>query len=157
MLTPVKWAGISQLNNFQYESGSIKVWRAFRVGVGSRKKALPMKSTRQVTGIKVLKPFRAPGRAKGALKKPASWSRNQLSARYAGKRITAKKLKAPCIHVLTRGVLKSTAPTAPLSAILTSASTSTNFTGRRRTITSDGSGGEILLSERKNTRDPQDL
>ena len=27
MLTPVKWAGISQLNNFQYESGSIKVWR----------------------------------------------------------------------------------------------------------------------------------
>ena len=53
-LTPVKWVGISQLNNFQYESGSIKVWRAFRVGVESRKKALPIKSTQQVTGIKVL-------------------------------------------------------------------------------------------------------
>ena len=25
MVTPVKWAGISQINNFQYESGSIKV------------------------------------------------------------------------------------------------------------------------------------
>ena len=45
MLTPVKWAGTSQLNNFQYECGSIKVWCAFRVGVGSRKKALPIEST----------------------------------------------------------------------------------------------------------------
>ena len=29
MLTPVKWAGISQLNNFQCESGGIKVWPHF--------------------------------------------------------------------------------------------------------------------------------
>lgn len=42
MLTSVKRAGISQLNNFQYECGSITVWRAFRVGVRSQKKALPM-------------------------------------------------------------------------------------------------------------------
>ena len=36
-----KVGGISQLNNFQYECGSIKVWRAFGVRVGSWKKALP--------------------------------------------------------------------------------------------------------------------
>lgn len=47
--------GISQLDNFQYESGIIRVWRAFRVGVGSREKALPMKSTQQVVGIRGLK------------------------------------------------------------------------------------------------------
>ena len=86
MLTPVKWAGISQLNNFQYESSSIKVWRAFGVGAGSRKRALPLKSTQQVTGIKVLKPFRAPDTAKGALKKPASRSRNAPSAKDVGER-----------------------------------------------------------------------
>ena len=57
MLTPVKWVGISQLNNFQYKCGSIKVWRAFHVGVGSGKNAPPIESTQQVTGIKVLKPF----------------------------------------------------------------------------------------------------
>lgn len=81
MLTPVKWAGISQLNNFQHECGSIKVWRAFHVGVGSRKNAPPMESTQQVTGIKVLKPFRAPDTAKGTLKKPASRLRNPPSAK----------------------------------------------------------------------------
>ena len=86
MLTPVKLAGISQLNNFQYESGSIEVWRAFGVGAGSRKKALPLKSTQQVTGIKVLKPFRAPDTAKGALKKPTSRSRNAPSAKDVGER-----------------------------------------------------------------------
>ena len=81
MLTPVKWAGISQLNIFQYECGGIKVWRAFHVGVGSRKNAPPMESTQQVTGIKVLKPFRAPDTVKGTLKKPASRLRNPPSAK----------------------------------------------------------------------------
>ena len=72
--------------NFQYESGSIKVWRAFGVGAGSQKKAPPLKSTQQVTGIKVLKPFRAPDTAKGALKNPASRSRNTPSAKDVGER-----------------------------------------------------------------------
>ncbi|PFX13401.1 hypothetical protein AWC38_SpisGene22517 [Stylophora pistillata] len=88
MLTPVKWTGIGQLNNFQYECGSIKIWRAFHVGLRSRIKALPMKSTQQVTGIKVLKPFRALDSTKGELEKPASRSRNRPSAKdaYEGKR-----------------------------------------------------------------------
>ena len=81
MLTPVKWVGISQLNNFQYECGSIKVWRAFHVGVGSRKNAPPMVSTQKVTAIKVLKPFRAPDTAKGTFKKLASRLRNPPSAK----------------------------------------------------------------------------
>ena len=79
MLIPVKWAGVSQLNNFQYECGSIKVWRSFHVGVGSRKNAPPMESAQQVTGIKVLKPFRTPDTAKGTLKKPASRLRHPPS------------------------------------------------------------------------------
>ena len=54
--------------------------------------------------------------------------------------VTVKKLQAPCFHVLGKGVLKSTALTATLLAISTSASISTNFTGTRSTITSDGSG-----------------
>ena len=81
VLTPVKWAGITQLNNFQYECGSIKVWRTFHVGVGSRKNAPPMESMQQVTGIKVLKPFCAPDTTKGMLKKPASRLRNPPSAK----------------------------------------------------------------------------
>ena len=83
MLTPVKWAGISQLNNFQYECGSIKVWRAFHVGVGSRKNAPPMESTQQVTGIKVLKPFRAPDTAKGTF----SFEKSTISERCEGKEL----------------------------------------------------------------------
>ena len=55
-------------------------------------------------------------------------------------KVTAKKLQARCFHVLRKGVLKSTALTTTLSVISTSASTSTNFTGRRSAITSDGSG-----------------
>ena len=55
-------------------------------------------------------------------------------------KVTAKKLKARCFHVLRKGVVKSTALTTTLSVISTSASTSTNFTGRRSAITSDGSG-----------------
>ncbi|PFX16172.1 hypothetical protein AWC38_SpisGene19569 [Stylophora pistillata] len=86
MLTPLKWEGISQLNNFQYECGSIKVWRAFLVGLQSRKKALPMKSTQQAICIKVLKPFRALDTAKSALEKPASRSRNPPSAKDVGTR-----------------------------------------------------------------------
>ena len=56
------------------------------MGAGSRKKALPLKSTQQVKGINVLKPFRAPDTAKGALKKPASRSRNSPSAKDVGER-----------------------------------------------------------------------
>ena len=47
---------------------------------------------------------------------------------------TVKKLQAPCYHVLRKGVLRSTALTTTLSTISTSASTSTNFTGRRSMI-----------------------
>ncbi|PFX11506.1 hypothetical protein AWC38_SpisGene24732 [Stylophora pistillata] len=50
MLTPVKWTGISQLNNSQYEYGSIKMWHAFPVRLRSRINALPMESTQQMTG-----------------------------------------------------------------------------------------------------------
>ena len=115
------------------------MWRAFRVGVGSRKKALPMESTQQVTGIKVFKPF-----THQTLQK-ASWKGQLLGGEIHYQRkmwgnVTAKKLQAPCFHVLQKGVLKSGALTTTLSAISTSASASTNFTGRCSTITSDGSG-----------------
>ena len=139
MLTPVKWAGISQLNNFQYGCGSIKVWRAFHVGVGSRKNAPPKESTQQVTGIKVLKPFRAPDTAKGTLKKPAFRLRNPPSAKDVRER-NCDETASALFHVLRKGVLKSNALTTTLSTISTSASTSTHFTGRRSMITSDGSG-----------------
>lgn len=54
--------------------------------------------------------------------------------------VTAKKLRVPCFHALRKGVLKFTALTTTLSAISTSASTSTNFHRRSSRITSDGSG-----------------
>ena len=117
------------------------MWRAFRVGVGSRKKALPMESTQQVTGIKVLKPF-----THQTLQK-ASWKGQLLGGKIHYQRkmwgnVTAKKLQAPCFHVLRKGVLKSSTLTTTLSAMSTSAiaSASTNFTGRCSTITSDCSG-----------------
>ena len=56
------------------------------MGVGTRKKALPMESTQQVTGIKVLKLSRAKVALKTPLKKPASRLRNPLSAKDVGER-----------------------------------------------------------------------
>jgi len=31
---PVKWEGVSSLNNFKYEESGIRAWRAFNVGPG---------------------------------------------------------------------------------------------------------------------------
>ena len=88
MLTPVKWAGISQLNNFQYECGSIKVWCAFHVGVGSRKNAPPMESTQQVTGIKVLKPFSRTRPLKRHVEKASfSFEKSTINERCEGKEL----------------------------------------------------------------------
>ena len=98
-----------------------------------------MESTQQVTGIKVFKPF-----THQTLQK-ASWKGHLLGGEIHYQRkmwgnVTAKKLQAPCFHVLRKGVLKSSTLTTTLSAISTSASASTNFTGRCSTITSNGSG-----------------
>ena len=32
--TPIKWEGVSLLNNFKYEENGIRAWRAFNVGPG---------------------------------------------------------------------------------------------------------------------------
>ncbi|PFX24658.1 hypothetical protein AWC38_SpisGene10718 [Stylophora pistillata] len=54
--------------------------------------------------------------------------------------VTAKKLQAPRFHVLRKGVLMSTVLTTNLSAISTSASARTNFTGKCSMIILDGNG-----------------
>lgn len=72
---PIKWPGISQINNFEYknDAGSVRVWRAFNVGDGkiiSKREIAGMGTPQKQTGMKILNAFLQPRVTSGALKKP---------------------------------------------------------------------------------------
>ena len=69
-----KISGISQLNNFQYntEDGGIIAWKAFRVGEGeriSKQELSKMGRPSSDTGVKVVHPSCEPHESNGMLKK----------------------------------------------------------------------------------------
>ena len=68
----VKWSGISQFNNFQYnEDESVTVWKSFNIGKVKKiaKKAIKMGHPQDQTGVVVKHPFSKPKQATELLKK----------------------------------------------------------------------------------------
>lgn len=72
VMTDHKWKGIQSLNNFEFLSTGIRVWKAFRVGKGKllKNKVLKdMASPQPSTGLCVIETFSDPKEDKGVFKR----------------------------------------------------------------------------------------